>query len=1617
MLRLRLSFLMVLALATARLLATDIGTFSGGTGTAADPFIITKPADLAEIQSYLHYGATTYEGCFFRVDSDLVFTDYTGIATGMSNHQFQATFDGNGHKVRGIQAVINNNGTNFGLFGWIGAKCVIKNLTVDSCSITARGNCTNSALLVSHNGGTVENCHVTNATLDYTKANWTNQNGGMVAYNESGGTVRGCTFTGNVTTGCKFGALAGQNNGGTVQDCISYADICITRSNAYVGGISASAIRTTSGADRQFVNCEFRGNIHILSASVTGNYVGGICADNSNIVFSGCSNSGTIMALNYTGGIAGYIWGDSRIEDCRNSGTVTDIFMAHDSIPASFGMGDYLGGICGYAKEGRIERCFNVGAVRSLRAAGGLCGQAEGITFTDCYNAGLIDAPHTWLSGNDIKQQCGGLVGYKCGANSFNLTFVRCLSLGTVNAAVAARPKDCVYVGQPAYELDPVYTDCHYDSRVAGWGDADTGALSTETLTSGTPLAGFATDVWTFAAGYYPRLKAQATTDAALAGAAPIFLSADNNHGRVTAPFTVGTADASAQWSIRGNGVTLGGNQVTVTRGDLPEAFTLTSTVGTATRANLLSVYPQLFAQAGTEADPYIIATYADFRKFAAASTTGGVTFSGEHIRLGADIDMESDATFPCIGMQMSAPFLGTFDGAGHSLRNWKLTNHTDKVQYGGLFGYIGQTGKVSDLVIDKSCSVGVYMNGGVVVGRLYGTVSDVRVLPASILSAAAAGSFGGIAGRVEKTGAITDCYVGSGIALTGASNRVGGIACNSSGTIAGCQYAGTLTGTAAYRLAGIVAENSGLVDECLASGAVNAQYGVGGIVAANLSGGLVRNCLVTAPIQYTQKVDQAGAVVGENSGSIIGTVYDSQISLLDNLSDPGIIARTTREIVGMTPGLSSPGRWLVNDTVYPRLRKFAAEDAAMLTSFPVFFPEGTTRITMVEGKPATCHTATGLTLRLEDRDDFTVTAAGRLSFDGYTSYCYDYLKQTYAGITRQMRVAAYGDFLAGSGTEADPYLIAKEADLKKLSTQSALGANQGDYAGMHFKVTADIDMTAAISGISCGNTKRFNGIIHGEGHTISNLTITGTAECTGLVGYLGPQGRVENLHIASGTVKSSAQYTGALVGLAKGVAENCSNGAEVNCTAAYTGGLVGYALNSPRLTNLSNTGAVTSTKENTGGVAGYILGRGKYSGLSNRGDVKGVMYVGGIAGRVLAGKISDLTNYGSVGAATTATCNMHGGIFGSANACDTIARARNYGRIAGGSTGIGGVIGRYWPEADKTRHLLVADCLNADSVTGKLQNVGGIVGMGETYPLTIERCANTGAITCSATSVAAGTPAAGGIMGGGIPTIADCYNAGVVRGLNCLGGILGRVPNNTAVATLRNCLNTGWLEGYSATAANIGSISGYFNTGSTYIDCRYDSCLSNVGAVMKLDRDSAVALKTTEIAPTGCYPVPETLKGDSVLTLWSLPVVYKGDNTRYNVTRSLYVRQLPTPEVVTWTVPDELSLADTVVRVKGQVLKGEYSIRATYGSLERVIPMTYNFDSTTGVEGVADDGMNIAAIPGGLLLPEGEYAVYTLSGQCVARGTSCGGQPLTGLPPGVYVVVVGGKTAKVLVR
>lgn len=173
----------------------------------------------------------------------------------------------------------------------------------------------------------------------------------------------------------------------------------------------------------------------------------------------------------------------------------------------------------------------------------------------------------------------------------------------------------------------------------------------------------------------------------------------------------------------------------------------------------------------------------------------------------------------------------------------------------------------------------------------------------------------------------------------------------------------------------------------------------------------------------------------------------------------------------------------------------------------------------------------------------------------------------------------------------------------------------------------------------------------------------------------------------------------------------------------------------------------------------------------------------------------------------------------------------------------------------------------------------------------------------------------------------------------------------------------------------------------------------------------------TLDIAPSGCYPVAGIIANDSVVQLYSVPVVFKYPNTRYDVTRSFILRSLPTPGQPVWSVPAPMAMTDSTVRVYDvQILKGEYVLTATYGSYVRTVPIYLNYDVNGGVDSPDDAEADLQILPGVVVLPAGPYAVFTLSGQMVASGEASSGYMLR-LPVGVYVVRTAKRSAKVLIH
>ncbi|WP_172448518.1 MBG domain-containing protein [Caulobacter mirabilis] len=126
-----------------------------------------------------------------------------------------------------------------------------------------------------------------------------------------------------------------------------------------------------------------------------------------------------------------------------------------------------------------------------------------------------------------------------------------------------------------------------------------------------------------------------------------------------------------------------------------------------------------------------------------------------------------------------------------------------------------------------------------------------------------------------------------------------------------------------------------------------------------------------------------------------------------------------------------------------------------------------------------------------------------------------------------------------------------------------------------------------------------FSGRFDGLGHTIDNLTITGTGAQLGLFGTLASGSVVRNVGLNGGTIAGGAgSDVGALAGLSQGSIFNVWSSAAVIGTDGDIGGLVGE--NAGSIANSYVTGLVRGG----GGTAGAIAGR-------NPGSVHNVLAAG----------------------------------------------------------------------------------------------------------------------------------------------------------------------------------------------------------------------------------------------------------------------------------------------------------------------------------------------------------------------------------------------------------------------
>ena len=523
-------------------------------------------------------------------------------------------------------------------------------------------------------------------------------------------------------------------------------------------------------------------------------------------------DNATIKALAYCGGITGYVDSKAMISNCQVGAGVV-ISVDPNQLGTQLDPNQCFGGIAG-VNRGSIGRCTSKATVTSgtsnyANSFGGIVG----------YNNGEI------TSCNSIAQVVGttsvGAIAGESGSNAtYSNNYYHCFAgntpLGAVNGA-AVNGNTWIYTVSFAAGVSgnlpagAVFTDGSTSYFAAGKVmvmapsyQAEDGYVATAVTyyANGTPLNTNSSGKLQFTMpaedvvitatcteqkrdiGYADWVKVsipkQRYTGSALT---PVITMTDTKDGGST----VLSEGTHYTVTLPGEMTAVGNYNITLTGiGDF---------AGTRTEQfSITGVYSHLWQGEGTAESPYLIATNNEMYKIAGEMPDDG--YEGVYFRLEADLPDFQTSTV--IGVE-SKPFNGTFDGNGHSI-NINLSAADEF--YSGLFGVVGNDGKVMNLTLDGSINGKDTMGG--IAGMNYGTIENCI-----------------FHGRVEYTKRIPNA-------------------------------------------GGIVGYNNGTVKNCLSTGNIESNVYAGGIAGYNdYEGALIGNLVIGATINAYSAYSAQGAIAG----------------------------------------------------------------------------------------------------------------------------------------------------------------------------------------------------------------------------------------------------------------------------------------------------------------------------------------------------------------------------------------------------------------------------------------------------------------------------------------------------------------------------------------------------------------------------------------------------------------------------------------------------------------------------------------------------------------------------------------------------------------------------------
>ena len=303
----------------------------------------------------------------------------------------------------------------------------------------------------------------------------------------------------------------------------------------------------------------------------------------------------------------------------------------------------------------------------------------------------------------------------------------------------------------------------------------------------------------------------------------------------------------------------------------------------------------------GSEGNPYLISSpekLAAFRDIVNGSN-GGEGNSSACAKLMDNINLGGpENPWTPIGPNSRDSYSGTFDGQGHTISDLYCTvsGVSGSLTVAGLFHTVGAGGTVQNLNVEGSVSAsgGSIIAGGIC-GSNSGTITGCTFHGSVSGSDASAVTVGGVCGTND--GAVENCWNAGKVTVGNATSlKAGGVCGMNQGTVENCWNDGSVTakdGVASLTAGGVCGMNQGTVENCWNDGSVTAKDGVASLTAGGVCG---QNYRTVENCLNTGAVTTSGSSTYNYAGGVCGynqSFVNENSGIVENCLNTGEVTAT----------------------------------------------------------------------------------------------------------------------------------------------------------------------------------------------------------------------------------------------------------------------------------------------------------------------------------------------------------------------------------------------------------------------------------------------------------------------------------------------------------------------------------------------------------------------------------------------------------------------------------------------------------------------------------------------------------------------------------------------------